>query len=245
MNFNQFICYILIILASLWLGQNYITSFSAGKRLFDLFESGIINVANWRANADVKRDIYVVKKFFTIVWFTSFGVTLIFSLVFSPWLKDKISSDIILFLLGVFLVSGIIWVSLDFTFTPKKYIKWYVYLPALNIFGLIFFPFLEGNGYSNSQYLDNINNVFVQPFGLEASYPWQIILFSSLIIIGLFAIWYVSTWLMCILISFSIVSLLYLTNKLALFTVTRSNRKIVNTIVFLIYISAIIVQPWL
>ena len=90
-----------------------------------------------------------------------------------------------------------------------------------------------------------VNNVFVQPYGFEASYPWQIILLSSLIILGLFAMWYGSTWLIFIPISFSIVALLYLTHKLALFAVERTNREIVNLIVFLIALAVTIVQPLL
>ena len=252
MSLIQFVCYILGVLAFFHLGQSYMTVFPPGRRLFDLFESGIINVINWRANADVQQEITTIKEFFRKVSNNSW-LTALFIIVALSFLKLEFLTDILEFIFIVsglsFIISGIVWISLELTFNNiGKHLKEIFIFVSLPIGGLFFIGLIETFGYVSEGSLARTNPPFLeysQYLGLNISSPLVIALWGSSRFLGSFLFIYIMNLLALSPIRFSIFFALYSSHRFASFAVERTNRDIVNLIVFLIALAVTIVQPLL
>lgn len=228
------------------------TVFPAGRRGFDLFESGIINAANWRANADVQQEITTIKEFFRKVCNNSFLTVLCIVFVQSV-VEFKFLTEILGFIFLVsglsLIISGILCISLELTFNNiGNHLREILSFVFLSIGGLFIIALAEIFGDVPEDSLAKTNPPFLEYseyLGLNISSPLEIALWSSLIIIGSFLFIYIMNLIILSPIRYSIFVGLYSTKRFASFAIERTNRDIVDLIVFLIALAVIIAQPWL
>lgn len=219
-NFVDVVCFII-------LGESIIKKSKRGEKLFNLFESGVVRFTSWRANAEVKKEIGVVIKFFFICFAASATLLLLaFKLHFTVLATS-------LALVSALSVTG--GLSLQWTFNHKEFIKPYVWILLFLLSGSALFLLVE-----SIEVTHELTTVLMfEPFGIKTRSYWTALIMFWGVILSFFALMYALAWLVYGPISFAVVSILYLTHRVSKLLVRKFNRDLALTLVF---VAAVIVR---
>jgi hypothetical protein len=215
------------------LGEKWLRKTTTGERLMSLFESGIANLVQARADAELRSEVSALQKFF--IWVGSALIPVMLLTSYFEFLTLHLSLAII-FITAMFGAA-----SLEWTFQHRVALRSFLSLRAIVILVLT----LVAMVLAVKPMMDPHLVFILRTLGLTAPSEGLIYVLFIGLLAGAFLFMYLSLWVMCGSVSFLIVGLIYAASCVSRLLVRSVTKDLAWQLAFLTAVLIRLTKPFL
>ena len=215
------------------LEEKWLRKTATGEQLMSLFESGVANWVQARADAELRAEVSALQKFF--IWVGSALIPVMLLTAYFGFLTLHLSLAII-FITAMFGAA-----SLEWTFQHRVALRSFLSLRAIVILVLTLVAMVL-----EVKPMMDPNLVFIlQTLGLTTPSEGLVYVLFIVLLIAAFLFIYFSIWVMCGSVSFLIVGLIYAASRVSRFLVRRVTKDLAWQLAFLTAVLIRLFRPLL